>query len=116
MTARQIHMPIHYRIIPRHPGAHLFEITCIIDAPDPQGQRVSLPAWIPGSYMIREFARNIVWLRASANGQDVAVTKLDKATWQCAPTDGPLSIVYEVYAWDLSVRAAHLDSTHGFFN
>ena len=42
--------------------------------------------------------------------------KLDKHTWQVAPAAGPLTIAYEVYAWDLSVRAAHLDETHGFFN
>jgi len=107
---------IQYRIVPRQPGAHLFEISCTIPHPDPAGQIVSLPAWIPGSYMIREFARNIVWLKANANGQPIKAEKTDKTTWQCAPADGPLTLTYEVYAWDLSVRAAHLDDTHGFFN
>jgi len=46
----------------------------------------------------------------------VAVRKLDKHTWRCAPVDGEVTVAYEVYAWDLSVRAAHLDATHGFFN
>jgi predicted metalloprotease with PDZ domain len=46
----------------------------------------------------------------------VALTKLDKHTWQAAPCAGPLTLSYEVYAWDLSVRAAHLDQNHGFFN
>jgi predicted metalloprotease with PDZ domain len=46
----------------------------------------------------------------------VALKKLDKHTWQAAPCVGPLTITYEVYAWDLSVRAAHLDESHGFFN
>ena len=66
--------------------------------------------------MIREFARNIVRIRAESNGAAVALTKLDKHSWRAAPTAGPLSVHYEVYAWDLSVRAAHLDQTHGFFN
>lgn len=107
---------IQYRIRPSAPEAHLFEVILTIARPDPAGQSVSLPAWIPGSYMIRDFARNIVWLRAYCNGAALAVHKLDKQTWQCAPCAGALELRYEVYAWDLSVRSAHLDTTHGYFN
>ncbi len=110
--------PIRYTIVPARPEAHLFEVTCEVADPDPAGQVFSLPAWIPGSYMIREFARNIVTLRAESRGEPVKVAKLDKHTWQAArlPAGSPLTLRYEVYAWDLSVRAAHLDTTHGFFN
>jgi predicted metalloprotease with PDZ domain len=87
-----------------------------LDAPDPQGQVLSLPAWIPGSYMIREFAKNIVSISAQSGGQPVALTKRDKHTWVAAPCAGALTVDYTVYAWDLSVRTAHLDATHGFFN
>jgi len=107
---------IHYRITPASPEAHLFEITLTVLQPAADGQVLSLPAWIPGSYMIRDFARNIVWLKARCNGAEIALTKLDKQTWQCAPCAGPLEVRYEVYAWDLSVRSAHLDTTHGYFN
>lgn len=107
---------IHYTIIPKDPGAHLFEVTLVVDRPAEDGQMFSLPAWIPGSYMIREFARNIVRIRAESGGKKVALKKVDKHTWRAAPCDGQLMLVYEVYAWDLSVRAAHLDQTHGFFN
>lgn len=107
---------IHYRILPSSPEAHLFEITLTVQRPAADGQVVSLPAWIPGSYMIRDFARNIVWLKAYCDGAELAVRKLDKQTWQCAPCQGPLEIRYEVYAWDLSVRSAHLDTTHGYYN
>ena len=110
--------PIRYAIRPSRPEAHLFEIYCTVSMPDPDGQRFFLPTWIPGSYMIREFARHIVSIRAEASGRAVALDKLDKHTWRAAavPEDEPLTLVYEVYAWDLSVRAAHLDQTHGFFN
>lgn len=108
--------PIRYTIAPTAPEAHVFTVTVTVDAPDPQGQRFSLPAWIPGSYMIREFARNIVRIEAASDDKPVRLTKLDKHTWQAAPCSGPLTVSYEVYAWDLSVRAAHLDATHGFFN
>jgi predicted metalloprotease with PDZ domain len=76
-----------------------------------------LPVWIPGSYMVREFARNIVTLRAfNEAGRKVRIEKTDKHTWQAAPVNGALTLRYEVYAWDMSVRAAHLDDTTGFFN
>jgi predicted metalloprotease with PDZ domain len=107
---------IHYSIVPIHPTAHLFEVTCTVSNPDPAGQGFSLPAWIPGSYMIREFARNIVQLTAEAAGTALGCRKTDKHTWQCDPCDGPLRLTYQVYAWDLSVRAAHLDTNHGYFN
>lgn len=107
---------IHYHITPSSPEAHLFAITLTIQQPAADGQVLSLPAWIPGSYMIRDFARHIVWIEARCNGVTIALTKLDKQTWRCAPCAGPLEIRYEVYAWDLSVRGAHLDTTHGYFN
>ncbi|MDP5008614.1 MAG: peptidase M61, partial [Glaciimonas sp.] len=107
---------LHYSIIAADPAAHLFAVTLVIDAPAAVGQIVALPAWIPGSYMIREFARNIVQIRAECNGQTIPLKKLDKHSWQAAPCDGALTLHYQVYAWDLSVRAAHLDQTHAFFN
>lgn len=109
---------IRYTITPHHPEAHLFRVTCTVVDPDPAGQLFRLPAWIPGSYMIREFARNIVTLHAQSDGRSVAVEKTDKHTWRVVPPRrcGSIMLEYEVYAWDLSVRAAHLDQTHGFFN
>lgn len=107
---------ISYTIVAKDLAAHLFEVTLVVDKPDAQGQVFALPAWIPGSYMIREFARNIVRVRAESDGRPVEMKKLDKHTWQAAPCGRRLVLQYEVYAWDLSVRAAHLDQTHGFFN
>jgi len=107
---------VQYTIVPIDLAGHLFNVTVTVANPAPDGQEFALPAWIPGSYMIREFARNIVRIRAEAGGVAVALTKLDKHAWRAAPANGPLTVHYEVYAWDLSVRAAHLDQTHGFFN
>ena len=105
-----------YAIIAKDLAGHMFEVTLTVPAPDAAGQVFALPAWIPGSYMIREFARNIVQIRAEANGKAVPLAKLDKHSWQAAPCQGPLTLHYEVYAWDLSVRTAHLDQSHAFFN
>lgn len=108
--------PIRYRIHPKDPAAHLFEVSCAVADPDPAGQVFSLPAWVPGSYLIREFARHIVRLSASSAGAPLAVEKIDKHTWRCAPAAGPVTVTCEIYAYDLSVRAAYLDQTRGYFN
>ena len=110
--------PIRYAIRPSSPEAHRFEIGCTVAEPDPAGQVFTLPAWIPGSYLIRDFARNIVAIRAESGGKPLRLEKLDKHSWRAAPLKrpAPLTVTCEVYAWDLSVRGAHLDATHGFFN
>jgi predicted metalloprotease with PDZ domain len=110
--------PIRYTLCPTQPEAHLYEVTCRVEHPDPAGQRFALPAWIPGSYLIRDFARHIVSIRAEAGGKAVALSKIDKHTWQteALKEKQALTLTYTVYAWDLSVRGAHLDQTHAFFN
>ncbi|MGH8562400.1 MAG: peptidase M61, partial [Nevskiales bacterium] len=107
---------LHYSITPSRPQAHLFMVSCTVPAPNPAGQVFSLPAWTPGSYLIRDFARHITRFEAQASEQPVVVRKLDKSSWQCAPCTGPLTVHYQVYAWDDSVRAAWLDATRGIFN
>ena len=113
---KQAAAAVRYRIDPADPAGHYFDVVCDIDRPDAAGQVVALPAWIPGSYMIREFARNIVTMTAASSERAIPLRKLDKHTWRAAPCDGPLRLRYRVYAWDASVRAAHLDETHAFFN
>jgi predicted metalloprotease with PDZ domain len=106
----------HYRIDAADPAAHLFHVTLTIAQPQ-AAQRVSLPAWIPGSYLVREFARHLQKLTARQDGKPVAIHQVDKATWQldCVPSM-PLVLSYEVYAFDNSVRTAWLDAQRGFFN
>ncbi|WP_159878998.1 M61 family metallopeptidase [Aquitalea denitrificans] len=109
-------VPVHYSIRPCSPATHCFEITLTVAKPARKGQVFTLPAWIPGSYLIREFSRHIVSIQASCAGKDVQVRKLDKHTWQAEPVSGSLTLVYQVYAYDLSVRGAYLDEMRGFFN
>ena len=106
----------HYRVEAADPAAHLFHVTLTVTQPQ-AGQRVSLPAWIPGSYLVREFAKNLQKLTARQDGRAVTIHQVDKATWQvdCMPSS-PLVLAYEVYAFDNSVRTAWLDSQRGFFN
>jgi predicted metalloprotease with PDZ domain len=108
--------PIRYRLRPAHPEAHLFEVSCTVADPDPAGQRFALPAWIPGSYLIRDFARHVVAISADARGARIPLVKTDKHTWRASPCRGPLTVTADVYAWDLSVRGGYLDTTHAFVN
>ena len=97
-------------------GGHRFGVQIRIEQPAAT-QRVSLPAWIPGSYLIREFARHLLPLHAAQARTERACTQIDKSTWDidCDPRR-PLVLRYEVYAFDNSVRTAWLDSERGFFN
>lgn len=107
---------IHYQITAADPAAHLFSVSMHIDAPAAQ-QQVWLPAWLPGSYMIRDFAKNMIGLTAyDEHQQPLSLTQIDKQCWQIDSQATSLHLHYQVYAWDMSVRTAHLDQTHGFFN
>ena len=107
---------LHYRVEAADLHAHLFRVTLTIAQPEMQ-QQVSLPVWIPGSYLIREFSKNLQKLAARQQGRAVGIRQLDKSTWQvdCVPSS-PLVLSYEVYAFDSSVRTAWLDPSRGFFN
>ena len=107
---------ISYRIEIADAHAHLFRVTLTVPQPAPE-QRVSLPVWIPGSYLVREFARHVSGLSASQGAREVALQQLDKATWVAAcPGRGALTLSYLVYAFDNSVRTAFLDANRAFFN
>jgi predicted metalloprotease with PDZ domain len=107
---------IHYRVEAADLHAHLFRVTLSIDQPAAQ-QRVSLPVWIPGSYLVREFSKNLQRLVARQEGRAATAQQLDKCNWQieCVPSS-PLVLSYEVYAFDNSVRTAWLDTQRAFFN
>ncbi len=108
--------PIHYRVQLHDLHAHLYRITLTIAQPSAQ-QLVSLPVWIPGSYLVREFAKNLQCLQASQGEKSIAVEQLSKHQWQVAcQTELPLELTYEVSAYDTSVRTAWLDQRRGFFN
>jgi len=109
-------LSIQYALQASHPEAHEFTVQMHISEPNPNGQTVRLPTWIPGSYMIRDFSKNIVTLDAASDGQPVELEKVDKSTWKAPAGLSDLTLHYVVYAWDLSVRTAHLDANHGFFN
>jgi predicted metalloprotease with PDZ domain len=105
-----------YRIRPANPGAHLYEVIVEVQEPDRAGQMFRLPAWIPGSYLIRDYAKHVVSIRAEAGGREIVLEKIDKSSWLAVPVESPLKLILEIYAYDSGVRGAHLDTTHAYFN
>lgn len=107
---------LDYRVSVADLHAHLFAVTLTLARPQPT-QIVSLPVWIAGSYMVREFSKHLQGLQAHQGKKEVAITQLDKCTWQLdCQTSKPLTLTYQVYAFDNSVRTAWLDTQRGFFN
>ena len=107
---------LSYSIKPANPAGHYFDVTLIFSPTSDHPVNLTLPAWIPGSYMIRDFAKNIITLTAKDDSGLLSLTKQDKQSWQLIHNNKPVTLTWQVYAWDMSVRTAHLDDTHGFFN
>ena len=106
----------HYLVEVADLHAHLYGVTLTIAQPSAQ-QRVSLPVWIAGSYMVREFSKQLLSISARQGTRAVAVQQIDKCTWDIDCTnDAPLTLHYQVHAHDDSVRTAWLDAQRGFFN
>ncbi len=107
---------IEYRIELADPAAHQLRVTLTVSRPA-AGLVVSLPVWIPGSYLVREFARHLSGLVARQGGRAVEVEQIDKASWRVASRGAAtLTLGYDIYAFDTSVRAAWLDARRAFFN
>ncbi len=96
---------------------HVFRVRMTIPAHDSASLSLSLPAWIPGSYMIRDFARQIIRLEAAyEDGTAVLSEKTDKQTWKIFSDGQPLTVSYDVFAFDLSVRSAYINDEYAFCN
>ena len=107
---------IHCKLEIASLNAHLFKVTLTVKKPA-QSQRLCLPVWIPGSYLVREFSKNLQRLQARQGQARIEVVQLDKANWQVdCDSKKPLVLSYEIYALDNSVRTAWLDASRGFFN
>jgi predicted metalloprotease with PDZ domain len=109
---------ITYTIAMPAPHSHLFHVTVEVDAIAGPTLELVLPAWTPGSYMVREYARHVQAFSARAEGAgELAWRKTAKDAWQ-VETGGArrVSASYQVYANELTVRTSHLDGSHGYFN
>ncbi len=109
-------LAVHYRVAMPRPHAHLFEVEATFPA-GPDVLDAVMPVWTPGSYLVREYARQVQDVTARGpDGQPLPVRRVDKRTWRVDAKGRAVTLRYRVYANELSVRTSHLDGSHAYFN
>ena len=109
---------VDYAIKMPKPQNHYFEVKMSIGDIGGKSIDIKMPVWAPGSYMVREFSKNINLVKAyNEDKKPLIVSKTNKNTWNIK-REGSDSIIvkYEVYAFELSVRTSFLDASHGFIS
>jgi len=107
-----------YQVALSQPHTHLFEVTLQVQNWQADSLDLKFPVWTPGSYLIREYAKQLQGFSAQTpSGQPLPWQKLQKHHWQ-VETQGSRDLVirYQIFANELTVRTNHLDHTHGYFN
>ncbi len=115
----QVYVPkLAYQIAMPLPQTHLFEVKLTVSNWDGELLDVSMPVWTPGSYLIREYAKQVQdFVVTSDKGRKLSAEKTAKNNWQIRTSDSSkIFISYRVFANELTVRTNHLDATHGYFN
>ncbi|MDT0594427.1 M61 family metallopeptidase [Glaciecola petra] len=109
---------IQYTVSVISPHEHLFKVKLSASIAPTTKTQLTLPAWIPGSYMIRDFSRNLIELNCLT--KTLCLSQTDKQTWSLEHVRGEVfhnvELEYEIYAYDLSVRSAYIDDEYAFFN
>jgi predicted metalloprotease with PDZ domain len=108
---------INYKLKMPNPQSHYFEVEMILEGFKEKQLELKMPVWAPGSYLVREFSKNVNQVLAfDENKTAIKTIKTAKNTWQLqnASKGKKIIIKYEVYAFELSVRTSFLDLTHGF--
>ena len=109
-------MTISYELRMPKPQNHYFEVQMNISENDAKEVEVKLPVWTPGSYLVREFSKNINLVKAfTKDGKSLKVNKTAKNAWVIeAGNTKDIQVKYEVYSFEVSVRTPFLDLSHGF--
>ena len=98
------------------PTTHRFLVRLELPDSATASQTFRLPAWIRGSYLVRDLARHVLGVQAWRDETRVEIERLDKSTLRVPAGSGALRLEYAVQAFDESVRKAFLDARRGFFN
>ena len=109
-------LELTYHLSMPQPNSHYFAVKIDVKGNTANTQEFKLPVWTPGSYLVREFSKNLNQVKAiDINNKELVVNKKTKNAWeiQCDGREN-FTIFYEVYAFELSVRTPYLDNTHGF--
>ena len=109
---------IHFEVSFKEPQAHYVEIKMEIENLQRDFIDVKMPVWTPGSYLVREYAKNVESLEAF-DGKDtpLATEKINKNTWRIASKKNrTLTVQYRVYGFEVSVRTNFIDDSHAFLS
>lgn len=106
-------MTLRYTI-KANPAAGTYLVELEVNARDELLLR--MPAWLPGSYMIRDMAAEVQSIEILCGSKKQSIQKIDKSTWRAKLNEKlqKVRIRYEVFAQDPSVRRAYLDDERGF--
>lgn len=107
---------IEYNLRMDNPNSHYFQVEMIVSDLNQKEFEVKMPVWAPGSYLVREFAKNVDQVVATNDkNEKLSVNKVSKNAWKISSNKSKkVSIKYEVYSFELTVRTSFLDMTHGF--
>ncbi|HNR86388.1 MAG TPA: hypothetical protein PKN38_07245, partial [Taishania sp.] len=105
-----------YELRMENPANHYFQVDFYLKDYKSKEIEVKLPVWAPGSYLVREFSKNLNQVRATdENGNPLQLIKKTKNAWIIKREKAKeVKVSYEVYAFELTVRTSFLDLTHGF--
>lgn len=95
---------------------HELEIQLHLQGNFANGLHLRLPRWIPGSYLIRDFAKNLVQMEAQDAKGKVEMQLTSTHSWKTSPINNHLQLQYTIYARDFSVRSAYADDDLVFIN
>lgn len=115
MTAKS-QVKIGFEVSFTEPQAHYADVEMNISGIKKDYIDVKMPVWAPGSYLVREFAKNVEGFSATASGKPAKFEKVRKNIWRVSSGGGPLKIKYRVYANEVSVRTAFIDDSHAFLS
>lgn len=93
------------------PASHTLEVEAVVPTAGAAQVELMMPVWTPGSYLVREYARNVEAIAASApGGEPLPITKITKNRWRLT-TAGHAEVVvrYRLYAREMSVRGNFVD-------
>lgn len=109
-----------YEVSMPNPSDHYFEVKVTINDPAVLAKDFvdfKMATWTPGSYLIREYAKNLESLVAKSGGKEISADKISKDTWRIKGNNGKaIEVSYRLYAYELTVRTNFLDASHGYFN
>ena len=101
----------------QEPEVRRVEVELQVESRGADALDVRLPVWTPGSYLVREHQRHVDGLRASGDGRELSVEKIDKHTWRVGTGAArTVRISYRLHCFELTVRTNHVDATHAFLN